>query len=170
MLAPALAHSQDVSSATTADDVMAHVESQAATQHKHILVMFGASWCGNCKLFDRFLADPAMKPLMDKSFVYADLATGESAKDPIHKNIPGGQKLQASLGGARAGWPYLVMLDEQGKLLANSVAPKTGNIGYPDAPGEIQWFMEMLKKGAPNLTPAERANIESWLKAHSSRR
>ena len=38
------------------------------------------------------------------------------------------------------------------------------NIGYPVAPEEIAWFMEMLKRGAPAMPKSEAKQIESWLK------
>jgi thiol-disulfide isomerase/thioredoxin len=169
---PAFAQSISPEAGKTAEAVMAQVKSEAAAQHKGILLTFGASWCGNCRLFDKFLTDPAMHTLMTKAFVFADLDTGERPDDPRHANIPGGQKLQASLGGKTAGYPYIVMLDAAGKPLADSVAPAAtghpGNIGYPDAPYEIDWFVEMLKKSAPALTPADLGAIHSWLSAHSS--
>lgn len=155
-----------------ADAVMAHARSQAAAEHKNILIAFGASWCGNCRLFDRFLADPSIHPIMDKAFIFVDLNTGERENDPKHANIPGGQKLQASLGGKEAGYPYIAMVDPAGSLLADSTRPASlghgGNIGYPDASYEIDWFVEMLKKGAPALSAQETASIRNWLTAHSS--
>jgi len=160
---------QSASTGATADEVMAQLKSEAATQHKNILLMFGASWCGNCHLFDRFLADPTIHPLMDKTFVFADLASGEQKNDKRHANIPGGPELQTSLGGGKAGFPYLVMLDASGAPLANSIAPKTGNIGYPDSAQEIDWFMEMLKKAAPSLSADEMKTVKKWLRAHSTK-
>jgi thiol-disulfide isomerase/thioredoxin len=168
--APALA--QSATPEATADAVMAQAKSHAAAEHKNILLTFGASWCGNCRLFDKFLADPAIHPIMTKAFVFADLDTGERDNDPKHANIPGGVKLQAALGGNEAGFPYIVMLDPSGKRLTDSVSPAGyghgGNIGYPDASYEIDWFMEMLKKSAPQLTPQETATVRSWLTTHSS--
>lgn len=98
-LAAATAFGQIVApdSAATAQAVMKQVKNQATAEHKNILVAFGASWCGNCRLFDKFLSDPAIHPIMDKAFVFADLNTGERADDKRHSNIPGGVDLQNSL-------------------------------------------------------------------------
>jgi thiol-disulfide isomerase/thioredoxin len=169
LLAPALSGS----AVPDADSVMAQAKSQAASAHKNILLSFSASWCGNCRLFDKFLADPAIHPILDKAFIFADLDTGEFASDKRHANIPGGEKIEDSLGGKGVGYPYIVMLDPGGKLIVSSIAPASfgpaGNIGYPSAPNEVNWFMEMLKKAAPELSAQETATVRNWLTAHGSR-
>jgi len=42
------------------------------------------------------------------------------------------------------------------------------NIGYPETPTTINWFLEMLRRAAPSLTPNERETIQDWLLQHSS--
>lgn len=150
---------------------MQSLEQQATAQHKRILLQFGASWCGNCRLFERFLNAPEIKPIMDRNFVFADLAAGEQKDDKRHANLPGAQELEQKLGGGEhVGYPYLVMLNAQGSLLASSVQPgKDGNIGYPATPGEVAWFMTMLQKAAPTLTAAERETIRTYLTAHGEK-
>jgi len=170
-LVPSAAHAALPDAGATAADVMTATEHRAAAEHKNILLTFGASWCSNCRLFDKFLADPTIRPIIDKAFVLADLDTGELPSDRRHANIPGGEKLQTSLGGKDAGYPYIVMLDPAGKLLAGSARPASlshpSNIGYPVAPWEIDWFMDMLKKSAPILTPGDTATIRTWLNTHA---
>jgi hypothetical protein len=172
VLAPTLARSATPDPGANADAVMTQVKRQAASSHKNILLSFGASWCVNCRLFDKFLADPAIHPIIDKAFIYADLNTGERDGDNRHSNIPGGQQLQASLGGKDSGYPYIVMLDPSGKPIVDSIAPAglghPGNIGYPAASYEVDWFMEMLKKAAPSLTAEDTATIRAWLTKHGS--
>jgi thioredoxin-related protein len=169
-LIPTAAQAAVPETGATAADVMTATEHRAAAEHKNILLTFGASWCGNCRLFDKFLADPTIRPIIDKAFVLADLDTGEHASDTRHANIPGGEKIQNALGGKDAGYPYIVMLDPTGKLLAGSNRPANlahpGNIGYPVAPWEIDWFLDMLKKSAPTLTPQDTATIRTWLTTH----
>ncbi len=164
-----LLHAQSTPAGASASEVMAHVEADAAAQHKSILLQFGASWCGNCRLFDKFLTDPAIAPILGKAFVFTEMATGERSTDTRHANLPGGVELEDSLGGKNAGWPYVVMLDDHGKLLASSVRPgKGGNTGYPASADEIDWFMTMLRKAAPALSSQELRTVRNWLKAHSS--
>jgi hypothetical protein len=156
----------------TAQDTMAKAEATAAAEHKAILLDFGASWCGNCHLFERFLADPAIHPIMKKHFVMVTLITGEHETDTHHSNTPGGKQFEDSVGGKGAGWPFIVMLDAKGTPVVDSYRPdpKAGtgksNIGYPDSPAEVDWFMQMLQKAVPTLSPQETATIHTWLTAH----
>jgi hypothetical protein len=72
--------------------------------------------------------------------------------------------------GAEGGLPYFLFLDSAGKVLTTSIEPardgkKGGNIGHPSEPHEVDWFMEMLQKGAPKMTADERGVIEKYLRA-----
>ena len=93
-------------------------------------------------------------------------------KEPL--NNRGGDDLFKKLGGGPGGIPFYAFLDERGEMIVNANAPakleagnggyKGGNIGHPDKPEEVDWFMVMLSKGAPGMTADERANIEHWLR------
>jgi thioredoxin-related protein len=167
-----LAQSPAANTGTSAEDILSQLKSQASAEHKSILITFGASWCGNCHLFDKFLADPTIHPILDKAFVFADLASGEREGDKHHANTPGAEKLETLLGGKDVGVPFIVMLDASGNSITNSLRPvghgNSDNIGYPDASYEIDWFIQMLNKAAPTLTLQDSATIRNWLNAHSS--
>jgi len=81
---------------------------------------------------------------------------------------PGGENVLNRLGGEGAGLPYFAFLDAKGELIVTSKRPIPGkgseNMGYPLDPDDVTWFMSMLKKSAPKLTPAEAGTIENWLK------
>jgi thiol-disulfide isomerase/thioredoxin len=168
----AFAQSAAPHAGASADEILTQLKSQAAAEHKNILISFGASWCGNCHMFDKFLADPAIHPILDKAFVFGDLISGEREGDKRHANTPGAQKLEELLGGKDVGVPFIVLLDASGSPITNSLRPNghgnSDNIGYPDASYEIDWFMQMLKKAAPTLSAQDSATIRNWLTAHSS--
>jgi hypothetical protein len=150
---------------------MSKAEAQAAAEHKNILLMFGASWCTPCHRFESFLNDPAVGPLLAKSFVLVHLDVMEHDNDKLHADNPGAERLMSSLGGADTGIPFTVMLDPHGESITDSLRPDSAsrggsNIGFPTQPPEIDWFMRMLHRGAPNLTPQETATIRTWLEHH----
>jgi len=82
---------------------------------------------------------------------------------------PGGAELAGQLGAQGASLPFFAFLDEHGELIANSNRPVPGkpevaNIGHPMEPEEVDHFMNMLRRVAPPLSPAESQLIENYLR------
>jgi hypothetical protein len=82
---------------------------------------------------------------------------------------PGGDTILDKLGGKNSGLPFFAFVDAQGELIVNTKRPVPGkeggaNIGHPFAPEEVDWFMTMLKEGAPKMTEKETGVIYEWLK------
>lgn len=149
-----------------ADQVMAQAEAKATTEHKVIFVHFGASWCGWCRKLDAFLDRPDIKPVFEKYFVPVKLVVQENDKNKAQENS-GGDALLAKLGGP-AGLPYSAFLDAHGGLIINSKRPtNTGddeNIGFPVQPEEVDWFVKMMGKAAPQITSDDLKTIEDALR------
>jgi thioredoxin-related protein len=154
------------------EQVVAAAKSAAVEQHKDIFLVFGASWCKPCHEMEAFMEDRKIQAILEKYFVVANLNVEEEQGKHPELNSPGGEKLVENFGGKNGGVPFIVFLDEQGQLLVNSNRPpkgrdKGGNVGYPAAPEEIDWFMQMLQKTLPSLAPSDAHTIETWLRKAS---
>lgn len=150
-----------------AGTLMRSAMQRAGKEHKAILVMFHASWCGWCKRLDAVLDRPEFKKLIDQNYVSVTLDVMES-KDKTQLENPGGADLMKELGGAESGLPFYAFLDAKGKKLADSNAmPGHKNIGYPGEPGEITAFIELIKKTAPRWSAPDREKLRAYLVEHA---
>jgi len=153
--------------ATTAQEILAEATRRADSQHKIVFFDFSASWCTQCRRLDSFLSSPEIAPIVQKYFVLADVHYQENEGKHPELETPGADALMKQFGKPQ-GVPYFVFFDSNGQAIATSERPVTGNIGYPDAPEEIDWFMTMLRKAVPQMDLDERMSIESWLKRAST--
>lgn len=154
----------------SANVILTEAQAQATAQRKDIFLIFGASWCPMCQDLEAYLREPQVAPIISRYFVIARLTTGEEygGGNP-RRNNPGAAELIPTFGGVPGSVPFFAFLDAKGHLIVNSCRPVKqeaggGNIGFPVAPYEIAWFMTMLKRAAPSLTPQEAQTIETSLR------
>jgi len=151
-----------------ADQVLTAAETAAADQDKNVWVIFGASWCVWCRQLDKFINEPDIQPILDRRFVIAHLTVDEHG-DKASLDNPGGDAAKRRLGGSNAGLPFFAFLDPAGNVLINSNRPLAGkpdaNIGFPSAPEEVDWFMMMLHRAAPQLGADQTRLIEERLRS-----
>ncbi len=152
----------------SAASVLASAEAAAAAQHKAVFLIFHASWCGWCHKLDAYLEAPANKAIVDRYFVQARLDVQEHGEQQKLEN-PGGGATMERVAGGQAGLPYFAFLNEKGGTIVNSTRPgdsaaKTENIGFPDKPYEIDWFLKMIRMAAPAMTAAEAQVLEDSLR------
>lgn len=159
---------------------------EAKASHRNVMVIFHASWCGWCKRMEAFLNDKELKPIFDKSFVFAHL---DVLEEEAKKNLEnaGGREYMNKWKGSEAGLPFFLILSPDGKVVVDSLRPsnfppktnvnppnpdprpavgmgKPQNTGHPMAPEEVAWFMEMMYRGSTHMTDGDWAKIETWLK------
>ena len=109
-----------------------------------------------------------MKKLIESSYVVVKLDVLEQGEKKSLEN-PGGVDVLAALKGKTAGLPFMAVTDSAGKMLVNSNSQtkgEAGNIGYPAAPHEIDWFIGMLSTSS-KLTAPQKAEIKAWLQRNA---
>jgi thiol-disulfide isomerase/thioredoxin len=109
---------------------------RAAREHKHVLLIFGADWCYDCKVLDFEMHLPDFAKLMSPNFVvvHVDIGEGEKNKDLVAKyEIP-----------AEHGVPVLAVLDGSGKLLFSDQHRQFQDARAMD-PDDLMAFLEKWK-------------------------
>lgn len=150
-----------------AAQLLAAAQKQAIQEHKNVLVMFHASWCGWCKRLEAVMDRPEYKKLFADNYILVPLDVSENGAKKALEN-PGSDKIMADLGGAKSGLPFYAFVDARGKKLADSnVMPSKsgamGNIGYPGSSEEIAAFDALLKQTAPKMKAEEHKSLVAYL-------
>jgi hypothetical protein len=143
--------------ALNAQNVLDEGLSAAKRENKRVLLHFGAPWCGWCHKMEAWMARPEIGAILTKEFV--------DVKIDIDRMTSGKDIKSKYTGGKEGGIPWFAILDESGKSLATSDAPE-GNVGFPYQKKEVDHFVDMLKKTARNLTPADIGALGASLNAN----
>jgi hypothetical protein len=113
-------------------------------------------------MLDKFIESAEVQPILSKYFVLTVLEVGNESI-----SNPGTIEYDDKYGGHGQGTPYIAILDAKGNLIINARANGKENIGFPRDKEDVDWFMTMLKKGAPKMTAAERDTIDKKLRGKS---
>jgi thiol-disulfide isomerase/thioredoxin len=134
-------------------DVLAKAYAEAGKQHKNVILIFHASWCGWCKKMEASLNDPSCKKMFDDNYVITTLDVMEQPAKASLEN-PGSLDVLKQYKGEKSGLPFWVVLTPGGKLLGDSQLRPEGasldtpgdGIGCPAEEKEIAYFTSLLKK------------------------
>jgi thiol:disulfide interchange protein len=98
----------------------------AVTNHKRVLLVFGANWCYDCHVLDRALHDGAAGKIVSDRFVLVHVDIGE-----VNKNLDLARQYKIPL---EKGVPAVAILGSDGKLL------------YGSRDGEFEAARKMMKQ------------------------
>lgn len=143
---------------------------QAAKENKKVFVIFHASWCGWCHKMDEAMNDASCKELFANNYVIRHLVVLEHENKALEN--PGAMELLTKYHGDKQGIPFWLVLDKDGKLLADSQIRPAGasletigqNIGCPAQKEEIAAFTKILKETS-KLTDTQLAVIQKRFEA-----
>ena len=138
-----------------AEDRLADALKTAAEQNKRVLVRVGTPYCGWCKVLNKFMHQHQDLFATDYVDLKIDTSRMTHGEEVASRYAPQGSQ----------GVPWMVILDEAGKVLSDSVGPK-GNIGYPMEPEEVDHFLTMLRRSRERLTDRDLEKIATDLTAY----
>lgn len=134
--------------AKPANEILAAAYKQAGEQHKNVMVIFHAGWCGWCKKMDASINNADCKKMFDDNYVIVHLTVHETDAKKKEEN-PGADDMLKKYNAFDEGIPFWLLYDKDGKLLANSFIQdangKMSNIGCPASEKEVAAFVKILQ-------------------------
>jgi hypothetical protein len=131
---------------------------KAKLQDKRVLVCLGSPPCSACRVLAQFLESHSR--LFEDDYVIAeidpyDMAMGHAVERRLRK-------------GRFSGDPWMAILDADGRELICSDGPN-GNIGYPNRPEEIGYFLSMIEKTKRRMSAGQIGAVRQALEEKAAK-
>lgn len=130
---------------TSAEAVLKEGVAAAKADGKLVLLHFGAPWCVYCRKLDAWLARDDVRARLGRAYV--------DVKIDVDRMISGPELFERYRHGSKnAGLPWMAIVNpaSAARAMATSDA-RSGNIGFPGSPEEIDHFIVMLKQTSKKL-------------------
>jgi hypothetical protein len=137
-----------------AEAALTEADAHATADNKRLLLIFHASWCVYCRLFDMMLQDKDAGPIMARHFDVLHMRAQERKPEMQAQQLAGADDIYHRYAPEGTGLPYMVVLGEGAKKVSDSMISGE-NFGFPVEPQELDAFDAMIKAGAPDITPVE---------------
>lgn len=110
---------------------------QAVKEHKRVLVVFGANWCGDCHALNAAFHSAELAPIVDSDYVVVHVNIGDEGRD----NWDLAERVGVNL---RKGIPALAVLEPNGRVV---MAQKNGEFESSEriSMEDVRTFLEKYK-------------------------
>ncbi|TGM37722.1 thioredoxin family protein [Leptospira biflexa] len=92
---------------------------EANSQNRKLIVVFGADWCPDCRALDGIFADPETKAILDSQFLVMKVDVGR-----FDKNLGLNERLGNPI---QNGIPSLVVLSPKGEIITSTKGGEFSN-------------------------------------------
>jgi len=128
----------------SADVLISRANKDAVKGDRRVLIHFGASWCGPCRVLAKFLHEGKVGQILGKYFVIVGMDVDETPEKQGLEN-PGAAAMRTRYLGEKAPLPSFIILDKEGKMLSFGE-------GCPSGYSGIKPFLKVLATGNPKIT------------------
>ena len=109
---------------------------QARRENKHVLVVFGANWCPDCRKLSADMTEPALGTPIAERFVVAKVDVGNFNRNGRIVNQMGNP--------VDHGIPAVVVLDGQGRQLGTATGPQLAAVRKAQDPATLVAALDRL--------------------------
>lgn len=137
-----------------AQDIISQTVAIANKENKKAFIIFHASWCHWCHVLDTAMSQPSVRAFFDKKYAINHITVLESENHITDQNPGAKEIIKKYQGPDRIGIPYWIIIDKNGKFLADYN-------GYPDTADESTYkTFEKILRETGGATPSELEEIK----------